>query len=259
MQVGVFNDESKIGEIGAEIIAPVFIDKPTGVLGLATGSSPLPLYDALVKKVETGVLSFAQAQAFCLDEYVGLSMEHPEAYRNFIRRVFTARTDFPDSAVHAPAGASDDPYAAAAEYDAQIKAAGGVDVQILGIGSDGHIGFNEPSGSLSSRTHVDFLTEQTRQDNARFFDGNLADVPTACITQGLGTIMEADKLVLIATGAGKAEAVAQMVEGPVSARWPATVVQFHNDITVLLDEDAASKLTMRDYYAQAWKAQYDQS
>lgn len=253
MHVAVLGSEEEIGKVAADRVAKVLKAKPNAVIGLATGSSPLPLYQDLIRQYQAGEISFAKAQAFCLDEYVGLDPDHPEAYRNFIKRVFTSQVDFPQGAVNAPQGAAADPVWAADEYDAQIKAAGGVDIQVLGIGSDGHIGFNEPGGSLTSRTHVDFLTDQTRRDNARFFEGNIDQVPTACITQGLGTIMEARELIMVVTGAGKADAVRELVQGPVSAQWPATIMQFHNRAVVLLDEAAASKLSDREHIQDAWE------
>lgn len=253
MQVAVFSDESKIGLLGAKRISRLLEGNSRAVLGLATGSSPLSIYQNLIAAYKRGEVTFKDAQAFCLDEYVGLSPDHPEAYRNFIRREFTSQVDFVDATVHAPAGDSSDPVAAAREYDAQVSAAGPINLQILGIGSDGHIGFNEPGGSLSSRTHLGFLTDQTRQDNARFFNGDLAKVPTACITQGLGTILEAEELLLVATGKGKAKAVREMVEGPVSARYPATVLQAHPNAVVLLDEAAASLLEDTAHYQTSWK------
>lgn len=253
MQVGVFNSEIEIGKFAAKRIAGQLRKNSGTVLGLATGSSPLPIYRELIRLHQEEGLSFADAQAFCLDEYVGLPADHPEGYRNFIEREFAGQVDFGPGRVHAPAGSSSQPVEAAKEYDAQIKAAGGVDIQILGIGSDGHIGFNEPGGSLSSRTHVGMLTQQTREDNARFFDGDLSQVPDACITQGLGTIMEARELLMVVTGQNKAEAIKELVEGPVNAQWPATVMQFHNDAIVLLDEAAASALSTREQLEIDWQ------
>lgn len=253
MQVAVFSGEAETGAFAAHRIANLVRSKPDAVLGLATGSSPLPLYRALIDLYRTGEVSFREVRGFCLDEYVGLPADHPEGYRNFIEREFAGQVDFAVGAVNAPEGTAGDPAAAAARYDAAIAAAGGIDLQILGIGVDGHIGFNEPGGSLSSRTHLGYLTEQTRKDNARFFDGDLDQVPTRCITQGLGTIMEARELVMVATGANKAAAVRELVEGPVSAFWPATVMQFHNRAIVLLDQDAASELQLRDHYLSTWE------
>lgn len=248
MEVVILPDAAAIGAAAADQIEALLRHHPDAVLGLATGSSPLPTYDELVGRYAAGRLSFARARAFTLDEYVGLPPDHPASYARVIRDELADRVDFGADAVASPRGAADDVVAECARYDAAIREAGGVDLQILGIGTDGHIAFNEPGSSLASRTRVKTLTEQTRGDNARFFDGDLAAVPRHCITQGLGTILEARHLVLVATGLGKAEAVHQMVEGAVSARWPASVLQMHPDVTVLIDEPAASRLELGDYY-----------
>lgn len=252
MQVAILSDTTEIARVAADQIQAVCETKSSPVLGLATGSSPVPLYDELISRHEAGTLSFADARSFNLDEYVGLPADHPERYITFIREHLTDHIDIPADRVQGPDGLTSELATAADAYDAAIKEAGGIDLQILGIGSDGHIGFNEPGCSLASRTHVGVLTERTRSDNARFFDDDIEAVPTHCITQGLGTIMEARSLVLIATGAGKAEAVHQMVEGGVSALWPASVMQFHNDALVLVDEAAASQLVLADYYREVW-------
>ena len=227
-------------------------DKPDAVLGLATGSSPLALYDELARRHAEEGLSFARARAFLLDEYVGLPPEHPERYAAVIDRELAGRVDFAPGAVRGPDGGAADLPAACAEYEAAIRAAGGVDLQVLGIGTDGHLAFNEPGSSLASRTRIKTLTEQTRQDNARFFHGDAAAVPQHVLTQGLGTIMEARHLVLVATGRAKAEAVHRMVEGAVSAMWPASVLQLHPHVTVLLDDAAASRLQLADHFRQTW-------
>ncbi len=256
MHVGVLDSEEEIGKLAAQRVVRVLKEKPDAVIGLATGSSPLPIYNELIRLYKAGEISFSQAQAFCLDEYVGLPEDHPEGYANFIDRVFTSQVDFAPGAVHAPHGQASDPVWAAKEYDAQIKAAGGADIQILGIGSDGHIGFNEPGGSLMSRTHMGYLAEQTRGDNARFFGGNIDDVPVACITQGLGTIMDARELVMVAMGEGKAQAIHELVEGPVSATWPATIMQFHDDALVLVDRAAASKIQDPERFQTLWEGYF---
>src|SRR4051812_41178156 len=178
-------------------------------------------------------MSFQQAQGFILDEYVGLPADHPQRYRNVIDDAFVSRVDFAPGAVDGPDGLAADIPAACAAYENAIQAAGGVDLQIVGIGTDGHIAFNEPGSSLASRTRIKTLTRQTRVDNARFFDGDLDAVPTHCLTQGLGTIMAAGHIILVATGSSKAEAVQHLVEGAVSALWPATVLQHHPHVTVL--------------------------
>ncbi len=255
MKVAILPDESAIGGVAADAIEALYARKPGAVLGLATGSSPMPIYRELIERHRQGRISFAQGSAYALDEYVGLPPEHPESYRMVIRTSIADHVDFPAGAVHGPQGWAEDLDAAAADYDRSIREAGGVDLQILGIGSDGHIAFNEPGESFASRTHRGFLTAQTIRDNARFFDGDVTQVPTQCLTQGIGTIMEARALVLVATGENKAEAVRQMVEGPVSASWPATILQFHRDALVLVDPAAASRLERADHYREIWEAE----
>ncbi|MFV0406358.1 MAG: glucosamine-6-phosphate deaminase [Propioniciclava sp.] len=221
---------------------------PTAVLGLATGSTPLGVYQELVRRHRDEGLSFARARAFLLDEYVGLPADHPERYRAFIEREFTGQVDFAPAAVVGPDGLATDLAAAGPAYDAAIREAGGVDIQILGIGSDGHLAFNMPMSSLSSRTRLKTLTPKTRQDNARFFDGDLDQVPTHCLTQGLGTIMESRHAIMLGFGEGKAQAVRECVEGAVSAHWPASVLQMHPHATIVVDAAAASQLAFTSYY-----------
>ncbi len=224
------------------------------VLGLATGSSPLAVYDELARRHSEEDLSFARARAFLLDEYVGLPVDHPERYRTVIETEIAGRVDFAPGAVQGPDGLAADLPAACAAYEAAIAGAGGVDLQILGIGTDGHIAFNEPGSSLASRTRIKTLTEQTRRDNARFFGGDLDAVPRHCLTQGLGTIMAARHVVLLASGSAKAEAVHHLVEGPVSAMWPATILQHHPHVSVLLDEAAAGRLQLAGYFRETFAA-----
>ena len=251
MQIVIQPTAQDNASLVADSIEQLLASHQTPVLGLATGSSPLPVYQELVRRhVEQG-LSFAHARAFLLDEYVGLPAGHPESYREVIRTEFTGLVDIADEHVHSPDGFSANLATAGERYDAAIAAAGGIDLQLLGIGTDGHIAFNEPGSSLASRTRVKTLTEQTRQDNARFFD-SLDDVPYHALTQGLGTIMDARHLVLVAHGANKAEAVAAMIEGPVSAFCPGSVLQLHPHVTVLLDEEAASRLKLADYYRYSY-------
>ncbi|MGO3024158.1 MAG: glucosamine-6-phosphate deaminase [Brevibacterium sp.] len=249
----VIADEYTLAELAADAIERLLRTEDSPVLGLATGSSPLRIYDELTTRHKNEGLSFARAQAFMLDEYVGIADDHPQRYRNVIDAEIATRVDFAEGAVHGPEGSADDLAAASADYERKIAEAGGIDLQILGIGSDGHIAFNEPGSSLASRTRVKSLTHQTRLDNARFFDGDVEQVPKLCLTQGLGTIMEAKHLVLVATGGNKAEAVHQMVEGPISAMWPATVLQMHPHVTVMLDDAAASRLQLGDYYRHAYE------
>lgn len=253
MKVAILPDLAAIGRVAADRVEAAVAARPHPVLGLATGSSPLSLYDELIRRHRSGALSLLTARSFNLDEYVGLPADHPQRYITFIRHHLTDHVDIPDDAVRGPDGLAEDLPGEAAAYDRAIAEAGGVDLQVLGIGSDGHIGFNEPGGSLASRTHVGVLSDQTRRDNARFFGGDVDAVPTRCLTQGLGTIMEAREEVLIATGEKKAEAVHQMVEGGISQRWPATILQTHPDVWVLLDEAAASRLELADFYREVWE------
>lgn len=231
----------------AGTIATLLTRRPNAVLGLATGSTPLPVYDALVSLHEQG-LSFARVRGFALDEYVGLPPDHPQSYRSVLQRELADRVDLAASAVSSPDGWARDIPGACEAYERAIDAAGGVDLQLLGVGTDGHIGFNEPTSSLASRTRVKTLTTQTRQDNARFFDDNLDAVPRHVLTQGVGTILRARHLVLMAWGASKADAVAATVEGPVTSMVPSSALQLHSHATVVLDEAAASQLRLADYY-----------
>lgn len=252
MEVVILDEPAALAGLAANAIGALLGDRPDAVLGLATGSSPLAVYDELVARFERGQLSFAAARGFTLDEYVGLPADHPERYRTVIDRDLVSRVDFGPAAVSGPDGSASDIPEACAAYEQAIAAAGGVDLQILGIGTDGHIAFNEPGSSFASRTRIKTLTRQTRLDNARFFGGDVDAVPTHCLTQGLGTIMEARHIVLLATGTAKAEAVHQLVEGPVSALWPATILQHHRHVTVLLDEAAASRLQLGQYYRETY-------
>ncbi|MDR1634321.1 MAG: glucosamine-6-phosphate deaminase [Bifidobacteriaceae bacterium] len=254
MEVVIVDSGQRIAALAADAVQQLLQTKPTAVLGLATGSSPLALYDELVRRFQAKLVSFARAKAFMLDEYVGLGADHPERYRNVIEREIAGRVDFAPSSVRGPDANATDLMAACRAYDQAIRDAGGVDLQILGVGSDGHIAFNEPGSSLASRTRIKTLTRQTVADNARFFGGDESLVPRHVVTQGLGTIMEARHLVLMALGRGKAEAVHQMVEGAVSALWPASIIQFHPHATVLVDREAASRLQLSSYYEHVYAA-----
>lgn len=257
MEVVILRDAKEIGGVAADAIGALLDRTPDAVLGLATGSSPLAIYDELAARCDAGLISFRHARGFTLDEYVGLPADHPERYRNVIDNVFVSRVDFAPGAVQGPDGLADDIPAACAAYENAIRAAGGVDLQIVGIGTDGHIAFNEPGSSLASRTRIKTLTRQTRIDNARFFGEDVDAVPTHCLTQGLATIMEARHVILVATGGHKAEAVHHLVEGPVSAMWPATILQHHPHVTALLDDAAAHRLQLAGYYRETYLAKPD--
>jgi glucosamine-6-phosphate deaminase len=243
MEVVIVGSPAAAGVLVADLLERCV--RAGGTLGLSTGSSPLPAYDELVRRHREEGLSFAGSRAFLLDEYVGIPADHPQSYRQVIRRALTGRVGLDD--VAGPDGTEADLVAEAAAYEESIRAAGGIDVQLVGIGSDGHIGFNEPGSSLASRTRVKTLTERTRRDNARFF-GSVEEVPHHVLTQGLGTILEARHVVLLATGGAKTAAVAAAVEGPVSAFCPASVLQLHPHVTTVVDEEAAARLVLADYY-----------
>lgn len=247
MEVVICPDEDQVGVIAADRLIAQLKGRDTPVLGLATGTSPLGLYAELQRRVAAGKVDFSHALGFALDEYVGLDPEHPLSYRQTIDRTVVKPLGMTAARVRVPNGFAADLEAAAEEYEHAIREAGGVDVQVLGIGSNGHIGFNEPTSSFSSRTRVKTLTQQTREDNARFFSDD-ERVPTHCVTQGLGTIMDAHSVVMVATGEKKADTVRDMIEGPVSAMCPASILQFHRRAFVVIDEAAASKLQFADYF-----------
>jgi glucosamine-6-phosphate deaminase len=229
--------------VAARIIARLLHEKPRAVLGLATGSTPLLLYRELIAMK----LDWRQVTTFNLDEYVGLPPEHDQSYHHFMQENLFRHTNIQKRNVHIPDGMAGDIPRFCARYEQQIRAAGGIDLQVLGIGTDGHIGFNEPISSLASRTRIKTLAPQTRKDNAHFF-GREAEVPHHCITMGIGTILEARQNLLLAFGRNKARAIAGAVEGPVTAMNPASALQLHPRTTLCLDAAAASKLKLTRYY-----------
>lgn len=250
-EVVIVSSPHEAGELVADAVFGLLTQKPEPVIGLATGDTPLPVYRALAARRARGDL--ARLRGFALDEYVGIDPQHPLSYHRTIHETVTVPLGLDPARVRVPNGDPAGLAQAGAEYEAAIIAAGGVDLQLLGIGSDGHIGFNEPGSSLASRTRVKTLTERTRRDNARFFD-SIDQVPVHCITQGVGTILDARHLVLLAFGAGKADAIAAAVEGPVTASVPASALQLHPHVTVIVDEAAASYLERADYYRSVWAA-----
>jgi glucosamine-6-phosphate deaminase len=259
MEVVPLGSAGEIAAVAADVIESLVRRKPGAVLGLATGSTPLPAYQELIRRRQAGTgPSYATVTCFTLDEYVGLPAGadggvHEQSYRATIARELTDDLGISPGQVNGP---DPDPAGlptAGERYEALIAAAGGIDVQLLGIGTDGHLAFNEPGSSLASRTRIKTLTAQTRKDNARFF-GSPEEVPTHVLTQGLGTILQARHLLLIVTGESKAGAVAAAVEGPVAASCPASVLQLHPHVTVLLDPPAASRLERLDYYSEVYEA-----
>lgn len=231
----------------AEQIAEVLNRKPNAVLGMATGSTPLGVYKELVRMHREEHLDFSRCTTFNLDEYVGLPVTHPQSYHYFMHENFFKHVNIPRQNIHIPSGTTSNFPAFCQWYEKRIEDAGGIDIQILGIGSDGHIAFNEPTSSLSSRTRLKTLARQTIEDNARFFD-KPEDVPIYAITMGVGTILEAEEIILLANGKGKADAVYQAVEGPVSSMITASALQMHPDTRFYIDNEAAAKLKMREYY-----------
>src|SRR5690348_8364784 len=247
MEVMVMPSYEAMSLAAAKLVADVLNAKPNAVLGMATGSTPLGVYKELVRMHRDEGLDFAQITTFNLDEYVGLQRQHPQSYHYFMHENFFRHVNVAPGNIYIPSGTTSNYRSFCEWYEHRIKDCGGIDVQILGIGSDGHIAFNEPGSSLSSRTRLKTLAKQTIDDNARFFERR-EDVPVYAITMGVGTILDARKLVLVASGKAKAKAIAQAIEGPVTSMVTASALQLHRDAIVIVDEEAAAGLAMRDYY-----------
>lgn len=250
MLVEVFDDYDRMSDRAAEIVAEQIKRKPNSVIGFATGSTPLGLYRRLIEAHETSGLDFSKITTFNLDEYVGLPPEHDQSYHHYMWTNLFNHVNVNPSYVHIPHGMADDIDHFCRWYEKQIQEAGGIDLQILGIGANGHLAFNEPGSSLGSRTRIKTLTEKTVRDNARFFD-DPDEVPEYAITMGIGTIMEAKKLLLVASGERKANAIKDTLEGPVTAMCPATIVQLHRHAHVIVDDEAASALDYRHHHGIA--------
>ena len=243
MEIIIQPDAETATAVATNIVARLLRQKPDAVLGLATGSTPLLLYRALARMK----LDWRKVTTFNLDEYVGLPKDHAQSYHSFMWENLFRHVNIAPKQVHIPDGMAKDIPKFCAQYEKRIRAAGGIDLQVLGIGTDGHIGFNEPTSSLASRTRIKTLTRQTCQDNARYFGG--ADkVPHHVITMGLGTIMQARQCLLLAFGTPKARAVAATVEGPMTAVVPASILQMHPNAKICLDEAAAADLKRSAYY-----------
>ena len=235
-----------MGLEAAGIIADQIRTNPKTVLGLATGSTPLGLYNELIRLHKNGGLDFSNVISFNLDEYIGLSKDHPQSYNIFMQKTLFTKINIKQKNIHLPSGSTFD-NKECEKYESLINSCGGIDLQILGIGSDGHIAFNEPSSSLGSRTRLKTLTQETVKDNARFFD-NINDVPKFAVTMGVGTIMEAKSILLLASGSAKAKPITKAIEGPISSMCSASAIQMHPKTTVIIDEDAAKNLKEKDYY-----------
>lgn len=248
MEVVIKESYDDVAKLSAELIADVVRHKPRAILGLATGSTPLGTYKELIRLHKEEGLDFSRVTTFNLDEYVGLEHDHPQSYHFFMHDNLFKHININPKNVHVPDGTAKDVPAFCRWYEEQIVKAGGLDIQLLGIGGNGHIAFNEPGSSLGSRTRVKTLDDRTRQDNARFFR-NFNEVPKYAITMGIGTIMDARQLILLANGAGKADAIAKTCEGPITAMVPATIVQLHPKATIIVDKAASTKLS-REYPAE---------
>ncbi len=246
MDIFIFATAEEASKQAAEVINAAVRAKPDTVLGLATGSTPLALYGEMINAHRSG-LDYSGVRTFNLDEYYGLAAEHPQSYRAFMNENLFSKLNVNPANTHVPDGLARDVAAHCAQYEASIKAIGGIDIQVLGIGSNGHIGFNEPGSSLVSRTRLVTLTQQTVSDNARFF-ATADEVPRHAISMGVGSIMEARRCLLLCFGAHKASAVRAAVEGGVSQFTPASALQMHPDTLVFLDKAAAADLQLKEYY-----------
>lgn len=243
------NPESVASFVATEFAAQVTA-KSDSVLGLATGGTPVAAYGRLIELQREKRICFKKVTTFNLDEYVGISPDQPTSYRAFMQTHLFQHLDIPREQTYLPRGDAKDLENECHDYEKKIERAGGIDIQLLGIGTDGHIGFNEPGSSLASRTRVKTLTEGTRRDNARFFS-SIDDVPTTAITMGIGTILSAKRILLIATGESKVEAIQASIEGPITCLVPASALQLHADVTVVIDEKSSTNLKHRAYYLRS--------
>jgi glucosamine-6-phosphate deaminase len=248
MLVVIKKDYAEVSSEAARIVAGAVRANPKIILGLATGSTPLGLYKELIGLHRAASLDFSQATSFNLDEYLGLPASHPQSFHFFMQQNFFSHVNFPTEKINIPDGTITGDYDRySASYEAAIKVAGGIDLQILGIGRNGHVGFNEPTSSLASRTRLKALSRETIEDNRQFFS-NEVEMPKCAITMGIGTILDSRRVLLLASGRSKAAAVAKAIEGPITSSVSASALQMHPDVTFIIDEDAAYSLTQRDYY-----------
>ena len=248
MLVVIKKDYEDVSREAARMVAGAVRTKPETVLGLATGSTPLGLYKELIALHRAGTLDFSRAASFNLDEYLGLPATHPQSFHFFMQQNFFDHVNLPEQNIHIPDGTITYNYDSyCARYEQSIKSAGGIDLQVLGIGRNGHVGFNEPTSSLASRTRLKALSRETIEDNRHFF-ANESEMPKCAITMGIGTIMDSRRILLLASGQSKASSVAKAIEGPITSSVSASALQMHPDVTFIIDEDAAYSLTQRDYY-----------
>jgi len=250
MLVVLKKNYEEISSEAARMVTAAVRNNPAVTLGLATGATMLGVYEELVRLHKEEALDFSRVVTFNLDEYLGLAADHPESFHYFMRENFFAHVNIRPENTHIPdgkVGGNYEKYCAA--YEESIRKAGGIDLQILGIGRNGHVGFNEPTSSLASRTRLKVLNKETIEDNRKSFARG-DEIPRCAITMGIGTILESKKIILLATGAAKADAVAKAIEGPITASLTASALQLHPEVTFILDKGAASELTQREYYCQ---------
>ncbi len=247
MKVIIAKDYEEVSDRAAERVIAALRQKPGLVLGLATGSSPVGLYRRLAEAHHNDGLDFSQVVSFNLDEYVGLAPEHEQSYRRFMNENLFDHVNIRSENTHVPDGLARPLLEHCRDYERMIREAGGIDLQVLGVGRDGHVAFNEPGTSLGSRTHVTALTRETIEDNSRFFEGP-DEVPRFAVTMGIGTILEARTCLLLAVGEDKADAVRAAIEGPVTSMVTASALQLHPDTVAVVDEAAAGKLERADFY-----------
>jgi len=250
MQVVVCKNASEGAEIVTEEILSALSKKPELVLGLATGSTPIEVYERLICAHKEDGVDFSSVQTFNLDEYCELNADHPQSYRTFMREHLFGEINISEENIHFPPSEGPELAEKCLRHEEEIRQAGGIDIQLLGIGSNGHIGFNEPTSSLASRTRIKTLTEKTLRDNSRFYE-DPSEQPQVASTLGIGTILDARRILLQAYGDKKAEAVKASVEGPISSFWPGSALQMHADVTFVLDESSAAHLEMIDYFRKS--------
>lgn len=241
MNVLIYDTEEQIGIAAGNYMCGQVLQKPDSVLGLATGSTPIKAYKQMIDLYSKGVVDFSKVTTFNLDEYVNLDVKDKNSYHTFMHENLFDHVNIPEESINFLDGNAQDLEHECRDYEKKIKKAGGIDIQLLGIGSNGHIAFNEPADCFQRWSHVVTLKESTVKDNSRFFE-SIEEVPTQAVTMGIGSIMQAKKILIIALGTNKAKAIKQLIDGNVTPMCPASVLQFHTDVTLMLDKGAASLL-----------------
>jgi len=259
MEIIIHNTAEEASKHAGEYISNIVKKIPDTILGLATGGTPVQMYKEMIRQHKENNIDYSQVTSFNLDEYIGLPPTHDQSYRYFMNENLFNHINIDKQNTHVPDGMATDIPKECENYEQKIFQAGGIDLQLLGVGTDGHIGFNEPGSSFASRTRIKTLTKQTREDNARFFN-NIDEVPIHCITMGIETIIESNEIILLAFGKNKAEVIRNMIEGPISAELPASALHLHPNVKIFIDEDAASKLKRKEYYKYVYsnKPQWQQ-